>query len=121
MAEHRARGERVCIISASPAYVVEPVAAALDADALCTRLAAVDGRLTGTLDGPMMHGQNKVVAARAYAAAHGVELSACRFYSDSVSDLPLLSAVGQPVAVNADPGLARHARRAGWRRERWTD
>ena len=49
-----------------------------------------------------------------FAAEHGVDLAASFFYTDSVSDLPLLERVGQPVAVNPDPRLRRLARRRGW-------
>jgi phosphoserine phosphatase len=94
--------------------VVEPLAQHLEMDALCTRFSVVDGRLTGELDGPLCYGRNKVDAAHRYAGAHGIPLADCHFYSDSASDLPLMEAVGHPVAVNADPALRRAARRQGW-------
>jgi len=54
-----------------------------------------------------------------WAAERGVELSECAFYSDSMSDRPLLDLVGEPVAVNPDPRLAAHALRQRWRVEDW--
>jgi HAD superfamily hydrolase (TIGR01490 family) len=74
-----------------------------------------DGILTGSLDGPFMYGDGKVEAMRRYAAEHDIYLEASWAYSDSVSDLPMLRAVGIPVAVNPDPELARIADQEGWR------
>jgi HAD superfamily hydrolase (TIGR01490 family) len=74
-----------------------------------------DGVLTGHLDGPFMYGEGKVEAMRRFAAEHDIYLEASWAYSDSVSDLPMLRAVGIPVAVNPDPELARIAAEEGWR------
>jgi HAD superfamily hydrolase (TIGR01490 family) len=74
-----------------------------------------DGVLTGRLDGPFMYGEGKVEAMRRFAADHDIHLEASWAYSDSVSDLPMLRAVGIPVAVNPDPELARIAEEEGWR------
>jgi HAD superfamily hydrolase (TIGR01490 family) len=74
-----------------------------------------DGRLTGNLDGPFMYGNGKVEAMRRFAAEHDIALEASWAYSDSASDLPMLRAVGTPVAVNPDAALARVAAEEGWR------
>jgi HAD superfamily hydrolase (TIGR01490 family) len=74
-----------------------------------------DGILTGNLDGPFMYGEGKVEAMRRFADEHDIYLEASWAYSDSVSDLPMLRAVGIPVAVNPDPELARIAAEEGWR------
>jgi HAD superfamily hydrolase (TIGR01490 family) len=74
-----------------------------------------DGILTGELDGPFMYGEGKVEAMRRFAENHDIYLEASWAYSDSVSDLPMLRAVGIPVAVNPDPELARVAAEEGWR------
>jgi HAD superfamily hydrolase (TIGR01490 family) len=74
-----------------------------------------DGLLTGDLDGPFMYGEGKVEAVRRYADEHDIYLEASWAYSDSVSDLPMLRAVGIPVAVNPDAELARIAAEEGWR------
>ena len=79
-----------------------------------TRSRVVDGMYTGALDGPFCYGEGKVEAMRELANWHGYVLSECYAYSDSASDLPMLEAVGHPVAVNPDGRLERHARRHGW-------
>jgi HAD superfamily hydrolase (TIGR01490 family) len=73
-----------------------------------------DGRFTGRLDGPFVYGPGKVEAMRRFADDHGIELAASYAYSDSSSDLPMLRAVGHPVVVNPDAGLAEIARAEGW-------
>jgi len=69
---------------------------------------------TGELDGPFCYGPGKVEAMQALAAEQGLELDRCWAYSDSASDLPMLQAVGHPVAVNPDAKLQRHADLEGW-------
>jgi HAD superfamily hydrolase (TIGR01490 family) len=73
-----------------------------------------DGRFTGRLDGPFVYGEGKVKAMEAFAAEHDIDLSSSYAYSDSASDLPMLRAVGHPVAVNPDPELSVVAREQGW-------
>ena len=116
VAEHQAQGHVVAIVSASTQYVVGPMAAHLGIGEqyVCTRLKASDGRLTGEVELPACYGQGKVVWAERFAAEQGVDLDASFFYSDSISDLPLMERVGYPVAVNADPRLRRLARKRGW-------
>jgi len=116
---HRQAGHAVCILSAGPEYVVAPLARHLGVDAECTRFETRDGVLTGDLVGPPCYGAHKVEAARAYARSRGVPLARCHFYTDSASDLPLMEAVGFPVAINPDPRLSRVARARGWERWRW--
>ena len=74
-----------------------------------------DGRLTGELGGAFMYGDGKVEAMRRFAAEHDIDLASSWAYSDSASDLPMLRAVGNPVAVNPDEELARIAAANGWR------
>ena len=71
------------------------------------------GRFTGRISRSLLHGA-KVEALDADARAHGIDLSASWVYSDSVSDLPMLQAVGHPVAVNPDRELRRRAQEEGW-------
>ena len=78
-----------------------------------------DGAFTGRFDGPFVYGPGKVEAMEAFAAEHGVDLTASYAYSDSISDLPMLRAVGHPVAVNPDPPLAEIAREEGWQTMRF--
>jgi HAD superfamily hydrolase (TIGR01490 family) len=119
LAEHRARGERVVLLTGSTQYAAEAVARGLGIDdVLCSRLEVVDGRFTGRLAQPCF-AAHKVTVAERFAAQHGVDLARSWFYSDSYNDLPMLTRVGRAVAVNPDARLARHARRAGWPIQRW--
>ena len=113
---HRAAGHVLALVSASTQYVVEPMAAYLGfpGQFVCTHLESQDGVLTGRIIPPPCYGQGKVVWAERFAAEHDVDLSASYFYSDSISDLPLLERVDHPVAVNPDPRLRRLARKRGW-------
>jgi HAD superfamily hydrolase (TIGR01490 family) len=74
-----------------------------------------DGVYTGRAAGPFTYRDGKADAIRQLAAERGIDLSASYAYSDSESDLPMLRAVGHPVAVNPDRALERVARAEGWR------
>jgi HAD superfamily hydrolase (TIGR01490 family) len=111
---HRQQDHRVALISASTQFAVQPVAEHLHLDFLCTRLIDRDDELTGQIVEPPCYGAGKVVWAQRYAAEHGATLSEAYLYTDSYSDLPLLDAVGHPVAVNPDLRLKRLARKRGW-------
>jgi putative phosphoserine phosphatase/1-acylglycerol-3-phosphate O-acyltransferase len=113
---HRQQGHHAVIVSAATPYVVRHVARELQLDDayLCTRLEVVNGRFTGNLVEPACYGGGKVVQAKTYAAAHGIDLARSYFYSDSASDLPLMEAVAYPVAVNPSRGLLRLAGQRGW-------
>jgi HAD superfamily hydrolase (TIGR01490 family) len=74
-----------------------------------------DGLLTGRIVEPFVYGEGKVTAMRGFADDHDIDLGTSWAYSDSVSDLPMLRAVGNPVAVNPDADLARIAATEGWR------
>ncbi|MGH3568887.1 MAG: HAD family hydrolase [Pseudonocardia sp.] len=114
IAEHRARGEEVVVLSASGLEVVEPIAALVGADCCrATRMAVRSGRYTGEIE-YYCFGEQKAQAARDIAAARGYRLEDCRAYSDSITDLPLLEAVGHPTAVNPDRALRREALERGW-------
>jgi HAD superfamily hydrolase (TIGR01490 family) len=114
IAEHRAAGDEVVVLSASGLEVVEPIAALVGADrCLATRMGVADGRYTGAID-YYCYGEEKARAARGIAAERGYRLEDCRAYSDSITDLPLLEAVGHPTAVNPDRALRREAEQRGW-------
>ena len=113
--QHRLAGRATYIVSASPRELVEPLAQSLGMTAgIGTRSVIVDGIYTGELDGPFCYGPGKVEAMRDLAKWEGLDLSQCWAYSDSASDLPMLEAVGHPVAVNPDPKLERIAGSRGW-------
>jgi len=113
---HQDAGRPTFIVSAAGSGVVERLAAVLGMDGgVGTRYeVGEDGALTGRFDGPFVYGPGKVTAIEAFAAEHEVDLAASYAYSDSVSDLPMLRAVGHPVVVNPDPPLLEIARAEGW-------
>ena len=112
---HRHAGRNTYIVSAAPVEIVEPLAQSLGMTAgIGTRSAIVDGFYSGELTGPLVYGAGKVAAMQEIARWDGLDLGQCYAYSDSASDLPMLEAVGHPVAVNPDGRLARHARDHAW-------
>jgi len=114
IATHHAAGHDVVVVSASGTEVVEPIAEMLGADAvIATRMAVADGRYTGAIDF-YAYGENKAVAIRELAEARGYDLAACSAYSDSVTDAPMLAAVGHGHVVNPDRALRRLAADQGW-------
>jgi len=120
VAEHRLRGDRVVLTTATSRWLVEPSAVELGiADLLATELeVGADGRYTGRLDGTPNMRAGKLERVHAWLRHEGYgpqALAEASFYSDSANDLPLLLEVGHPVAVDPDPLLAEHAREHGWR------
>jgi HAD superfamily hydrolase (TIGR01490 family) len=113
---HQDAGRATFIVSAAGNGLVEILARVLGMDGgIGTRYeVGSDGLLTGRIVEPFVYGEGKVEAMRAFAAQHDVELDASWAYSDSASDLPMLRAVGRPVAVNPDAELARVAAEEGW-------
>lgn len=115
LAEHRAAGDTVMIITATNRFVTGPIAARLGVDLLlATECEMQDGRYTGrTTDVPCFR-EGKVERLRRWLAEHDADLSDSTFYSDSANDLPLLEAVTRPVAVDPDPTLRKIAEERGW-------
>ncbi len=114
IAEHRADGDEIVVLSASGLEVVEPIAALVGADrCLATRMGITDGRYTGVIE-HYLYGEAKAQAARDIALERGYRLEDCRAYSDSITDLPLLEVVGHPTVVNPDRALRREALERGW-------
>src|SRR5690242_15233408 len=113
---HQDAGRPTFIVSAAGNGVVEQLAHVLGMDGgIGTRYEVdADGNYSGRLDGPFVYGEGKVTAMEEFAERHGIELAESYAYSDSLSDLPMLRAVGNPVAVNPDPPLAAIAREEGW-------
>src|SRR5207302_9646222 len=99
--------------------VVEPLRPLFD-DIVCASLAERDGRLVGELAEPPPTGEARAMIMSAYAEAEGLSLQESVAYADSSSDLPMLEAVGHPVAVNPEAKLATIARKRGWHVENWT-
>ena len=113
--QHRARGDTLLIITATNGFVTRPIAAEFGIDhLLATEPELVDGHYTGRVSGTPCFREGKVERLRAWLKEHKETLRGSAFYSDSHNDLPLLSLVDQPVAVNPDPVLAAHARAHAW-------
>jgi HAD superfamily hydrolase (TIGR01490 family) len=112
---HRHAGRVVVIVSASPEEIVVPLAEYLGVDAAIASRPDVDadGRYSGTMAFDAF-GANKVTAMRQLARDRRIDLGASYAYSDSATDVPMLEAVGHPVAVNPDRELARVATERGW-------
>ena len=118
--EHKAKGRHVVIVSSSGEEVVGPIGEMLGADrVVATRMVVADGRYTGAI-AFYAYGANKAAAVRELAEAEGYDLSQCYAYSDSATDVPLLEAVGHPVAVNPDRALRKLALQRGWAVLRFT-
>ncbi|WP_166135724.1 HAD family hydrolase [Nocardioides ochotonae] len=112
--EHHAAGRDVVIVSASGAEVVEPIGELLGADTVvATRLEVQDGKYTGEI-AFYAYAEEKARAIRELAEQHGYDLAECYAYSDSVTDVAMLEAVGHAYAVNPDRELRRVAAERDW-------
>jgi len=112
--EHKAAGREVVIVSSSGEEVVAPIGQLVGADrVIATRMVVEDGRYTGEV-AFYAYGPAKAEAMRQLADAAGYDLADCYAYSDSITDVPMLEAVGRPTAVNPDRALRRAARERGW-------
>lgn len=112
---HLDAGERVWLVTATPEELADVISRRLGfTGALGTRTEVRDGILTGRLIGDLLHGQKKADVVRELAEREGLDLAQCTAYSDSINDMPLLSLVGRPVAVNPDSALRDEAKTRGW-------
>lgn len=113
---HLDAGQKVWLVTAAPVEIATVIARRLGlTGALGTVAESVNGVYTGKLVGEPLHGPAKAEAVRALAAAEGLDLSRCAAYSDSHNDIPMLSLVGHPYAINPDTKLRKHARNLEWR------
>jgi HAD superfamily hydrolase (TIGR01490 family) len=113
---HLDQGQRVWLVTAAPIEIAAIIARRLGlTGALGTVAEHVNGVYTGHLVGEMLHGPAKGEAVLALAEREGLDLAQCSAYSDSYNDLPMLSLVGDPCAINPDARLRAHARARGWR------
>ncbi|WP_205390244.1 HAD-IB family hydrolase [Mycolicibacterium hippocampi] len=114
IADHKLCGRDVVVVSASGEEIVAPIARALGAThAMATRMVVEDGKYTGEI-AFYCYGEGKVEAIRALAAREGYALEHCYAYSDSITDLPMLEAVGHPTVVNPDRALRKEATAREW-------
>ena len=112
---HLDAGQQVWLVTAAPVEMAGIIAARLGlTGALGTTAEHIDGVYTGRLKGELLHGAAKAEAVRALARQHGLDLARCWAYSDSYNDLPMLSLVGHPCAINPDGRLLTHAEENDW-------
>jgi len=113
---HLDEGQRVWLVTAAPIEIARIIARRLGlTGAMGTVAEHVDGIYTGRLVGELLHGPAKAAVVASLAEREGLDLARCSAYSDSINDLPLLSLVGDPCAVNPDGRLREYARQHGWR------
>jgi len=116
LAEHRARGDYLLIITATNGFVTRPIGKFLDVDdLLATDPEVMDGAYTGKIVGTPCFQQGKVVRLHEWLATHKHSLEGAYFYSDSINDLPLLEQVDNPIAVDPDERLSKIAQERGWK------
>jgi HAD superfamily hydrolase (TIGR01490 family) len=122
IAAHKEKGDLIFLLTSSSNYLSAPLGDTLQIDGfLANRFEVHDGRFTGRPVLPFCYGPGKVAHAAVVAEKLSVPLRECAFYTDSYSDVPMLEAVGEPVAVDPDRRLRRHALKRGWRIEHWHD
>ena len=113
--EHTDRGHVVALVSGATKFVIRPLASYLDVKHIMhTRLEVKDGRFTGRTIPPICFGEGKIYWIQQLIERQGIDLARSYFYTDSITDLPLLEIVGHPQAVNPDPLLYREAKRRRW-------
>jgi HAD superfamily hydrolase (TIGR01490 family) len=115
---HKRAGHRVVLLSGALDFILEPFKDLAD-DVLTARLEEQNGTYTGELSGAPVAGEARARMLASFARRRGVDLSRSYAYADSISDLPMLEAVGNPVAVNPDARLQRAAKDRGWQVRRW--
>jgi fatty acyl-CoA reductase len=115
---HKKAGHRVVLLSGALDFVLEPFKDLAD-DVLTARLQEENGVYTGELSGAPVAGEARARMLASFARRRNVDLSRSYAYADSISDLPMLEAVGIPVAVNPDARLRAAAKKRGWQIKRW--
>lgn len=114
--QHVKDGREVWLVTAAPLEIAEKIAHELGlTGGLGTVVESKDGIFTGKLVGKPLHGKAKRKAVKALALERHISLKRSFAYSDSANDLPMLTMVGHPVAVNPDKILSQHAKAAGWK------
>ncbi len=118
---HQDLGETRVVLTTSSVYLADCACRYLEMDDYLANAFEMDDQdvLTGLPVEPLCFGEGKVEVAEVYASARDVRLKDCAFYSDSISDLPMLEAVGRPVCIGPDPKLKKIALARGWPIEDW--
>lgn len=119
--KHLQAGDFVAIVTGATRYVAEPVAAELGIPhVICSELELdTEGCFTGRVVEPLCYGSGKIERTSKLAEREGFTLEEATFYSDSITDLPLLEVVKAPIVINPDRRLRRVAQRRGWPIEAW--
>jgi HAD superfamily hydrolase (TIGR01490 family) len=113
--QHRVDGDAIVLLTSASPYLCACLEDRIQVDGvLCTRYEVEDDQFTGRLVFPICFGRGKVEHAEAWADERGLDLDRSTFYTDSVTDLPMLERVGRPVVVQPDVRLGRIARKRGW-------
>ena len=116
--EHKSAGHRIVLLSGTLDFLLEPFKDLAD-DVLAARLEEENGVYTGELSGAPVAGEARARMLASFARRRNVDLSRSYAYADSISDLPMLEAVGIPVVVNPDARLRAAARDRGWQIKHW--
>lgn len=118
--EHAERGHGLYLLTSSSTYISELASHEFRLDGyLANHFESENGAFTGRPRYPLCYGEGKVQHAAKLVGDLRTDLSECFFYTDSYSDLPMLQAVGHPIAVHPDPRLERYARQQQWDIEYW--
>ncbi len=118
--KHRSSDRKLIILSSAIDHICEEMSDTLGMDGcLCSSLESTDGHLTGRSSGRLCYGDEKLNRLTGYCKANGIKMQDVWFYSDSVSDLPVLLVAGNPVCVNPDRKLRIEARKRGWKILYW--
>jgi HAD superfamily hydrolase (TIGR01490 family) len=113
--QHMKSGRPVWLVTGTPVEVASVIADRLHLTGALGTVSEIDeGLYTGRLVGEFLHGPAKAEGVKVLAKKEGLDLDRCWAYSDSYNDVPLLSLVGHPVAINPDSRLRRHARDRNW-------
>ncbi|MBK7821208.1 MAG: HAD-IB family hydrolase [Tessaracoccus sp.] len=119
--EHRQAGHTTILITGVIRPLTRPFEGLFDTIVAAELSTDADGRCTGFLSGPPMVGESRSAWLTHYAKLHGIDLAKSYAYADSHVDLPMLSTVGNPVAVSPDVGLMRAAKTSGWSIVEWPE
>ena len=115
ISEHKAQGHVVAIVSGATRFVVKPIANHVGVQhMLYTRLEVENGEFTGRVIEPICFEEGKIYWLQQFIEEQGIDLAMSYFYTDSITDLPLMDIVGHPVATNPDPLLYRTAVKRRW-------
>ncbi len=117
---HKEHNAKVVILSSAPDLICNEMSLSLGMDGtISTTLESEDGYLTGKPRGKFCYGEEKLIRLMAYCKNNTMNPSDSWYYGDSISDLPVLSSVGNPVCVNPDDALRREAHMRGWKIHDW--